>query len=398
MRAGVHILGILPVALIAVGCGAASSPAPATDAGALEPAATAQAVAQRAPELIPLNHFFASREPTWRHQPSPDGTRLAWLGSHGSRTTVLFRAFGGETVRTIDTHSRRSIGWFIWARDSRRILYAQDQDGDENYHVYLASTERPDDKPVDLTQDPGSRAGISRIPRSDPKHIVVTWNKRDRSVFDLYRVNLDTHDHVLIAENPGDVIEWHTDWNGQPRARIRAVGSSERRLEVLREGRWVEMLRLDLEEFDLRVLGVTADDRALWLLSSHRRDRRALVRLDLATAAETLVYEHASLDVEWVDMSERSRAPLAVFTTPDARPSTSSTPISAATSPASRAGTRRPGSTSAASTTRSGSSRCRSSTRRATRRGSSIAARASAPSWPARIWRRSPPLLPRPSR
>jgi dipeptidyl aminopeptidase/acylaminoacyl peptidase len=316
MRAGVHILGILPVALIAVGCGAASSPAPATGAGALEPAATTQAVAQRAPELIPLNHFFASREPTWRHQPSPDGTRLAWLGSHGSRTTVLFRAFGGETVRAIDTHSRRSIGWFIWARDSRRILYAQDQDGDENYHVYLASTERPDDKPVDLTQDPGSRAGISRIPRSDPKHIVVTWNKRDRSVFDLYRVNLDTHDHVLIAENPGDVIEWHTDWNGQPRARIRAVGSSERRLEVLREGRWVEMLRLDLEEFDLRVLGVTADDRALWLLSSHRRDRRALVRLDLATAAETVVYEHVSLDVEWVEMSERSRAPLAVFTTP----------------------------------------------------------------------------------
>jgi dipeptidyl aminopeptidase/acylaminoacyl peptidase len=64
------------------------------------------------------------------------------------------------------------------------------------------------------------------------------------------------------------------------------------------------------------MLGVTADDRGLWLLSSHRRDRRSLVRLDLRTGAETLVHEHPSLDVERVLMSERARAPLAAITYP----------------------------------------------------------------------------------
>jgi dipeptidyl aminopeptidase/acylaminoacyl peptidase len=155
--------------------------------------------------LIALHHFVASREANWGYRASPDGMRLAWIASHGGRSTVHFRTLGADDVRPIDTHSRRTVYSFTWAADSRRILYLQDQDGDEKNHVYLASIERPDDPPVDLTPSPGSLAWIHRVIRSDPDHIVVAWNKRDRSIFDLYRVNLGTHEHTLIGENPGDV-------------------------------------------------------------------------------------------------------------------------------------------------------------------------------------------------
>ena len=292
----------LAFALLAAGCATAPADPP--------PAATST------PELIALHHFFASREANWGYRVSPDGTRLGWLASHGGRSTVHVRTLGADDVRPIDTHSRRAVFSFTWGADSRRILYLQDRDGDENHHVYLTSVDRPDDPPVDLTPAPGTRAWIHRVLRSDADHIVVAWNTRDRSIFDLYRVSLVTREPTLIAENPGDVIDWLTDWDGRPRARIRRVSSDIRALEILREDRWVELQRLDLEEFNLQMLGVTPDDHGLWLLSSRGRDRLSLVRVDLATGAETLVHDDPQVDLEWAIMSGRTRTPLAVVSYP----------------------------------------------------------------------------------
>src|SRR5437899_2607456 len=55
-----------------------------------------------------------------------------------------------------------------------------------------------------------------RVPRSDPGHVVIMSNRRDRAVFDLWRVNLVAREATLIAENPGDVMAWLTDWDGAP--------------------------------------------------------------------------------------------------------------------------------------------------------------------------------------
>jgi dipeptidyl aminopeptidase/acylaminoacyl peptidase len=268
------------------------------------------------PPLVRLTHFFASSESTWGYRVSPDGTRLGWLASHGGRSTVHVRTLDQDDVRPIDTHSRRTIWSFTWVRDSRRLLYTLDEAGDENFHVYLASSDRPDAPPVDLTPVAGTRAWVHRVIRSDPDHVVIGWNRRDRSVFDLYRVNLDTGAHTLIAENPGNVVDWMTDRDGRPLARVRHVGPEARTLELMRDGRWDTVQHFHLEEFNLRLLGATLDARAIWLLSSRGRDRAALVRLDVATGAESLVHADDRLDVEWVTLSERTGGPLAVFTYP----------------------------------------------------------------------------------
>ena len=55
-----------------------------------------------------------------------------------------------------------------------------------------------------------------RVPRNDPGHVVIMSNRRDRAVFDLWRVNLVAREATLIAENPGDVMAWLTDWDGAP--------------------------------------------------------------------------------------------------------------------------------------------------------------------------------------
>lgn len=46
---------------------------------------------------------------------------------------------------------------------------------------------------------------------------LVGLNIRDRTVFDLYRVDLTTGAVVLDTENDGTITFWHTDYNFQVR-------------------------------------------------------------------------------------------------------------------------------------------------------------------------------------
>jgi dipeptidyl aminopeptidase/acylaminoacyl peptidase len=266
---------------------------------------------------VPIGRIFANAETNHHYRVSPDGTRLAWVASHRGRAAIFFRTLPAGEPGVVDHGSARSQGTFIWAADSRHVFYSRDTDGDENYHVHVASIDAPGAPPRDLTPWPGARSGVHRVIRDDPEHVVVASNRRDPSVFDLWRISLATGEAALVAENPGDVLEWMTDWDGRPVSRLRHGPSATRVLEAARDGGWAPLLTLDLEETESRMLGVTADGGGLWMLSSHGRERRALVRVDLATGAETVVHADPEVDIDWVTLSQRTREPLAVFTNPD---------------------------------------------------------------------------------
>ena len=107
-----------------------------------------------------------------------------------------------------------------------------------------------------------------------------------------------------------------TDQDGVPRARLRRSGTGHG-LEVLRAGAWRAIRTLGDEEFQVELLGVSPDDRGLWVLSGDGRDRRALLRVDLETGKDTVVHSDPRVDVEWARVSERTRSPLVVSVNPD---------------------------------------------------------------------------------
>lgn len=306
-------LGLSLVLALLAGCSSATdrldAPRPVVPHAASTPGELASPVA--------LWRFFGNRETNWGYKVSPDGTRFGWIGSHKSRMTIFFRPVGEGEAGIVDTHSPRTVFGFEWAADSRRLLYIQDRDGDERYHVYLTSVDAPGERPVDLTPWEGATSWVHRVVHADPDHIVIASNRRDLTVFDLYRVSLTSREATLLAENPGDVTDWLTDAAGRPRARLRQPSPTQLHLEVARAAGWARLQTFDIEEVDTRMLGVTPDDAGLWLLSSRNRERRALVRVDLATGAETVVHEHPDVDVDGVTVDRVTGQPVAAFVVPD---------------------------------------------------------------------------------
>src|SRR5437667_371423 len=239
-------------------------------------------------------------------------------GAAEGRLAVHVRRLDGDDVVALDTHSRRSIQSFVWAQDSRRILYGQDRDGDENTHVFVADTERPRERPRDLTPFAGQRAFVQQVIRSDAEHIVVGVNRPRTALADLHRIALTTGERTRIVDNTGDVLTWMTDDDGVVRARIRREAPGARVLERVRpdSARWEPLFTLDGEEY-ARAVGFTTDRAGLWLLTNQGRDRYALVRLDLATGITAVAHEHAVVDVETAGVSTLTGQPLFAIAHPD---------------------------------------------------------------------------------
>lgn len=270
------------------------------------------------PDLIPVRKFFLSGKTNYDYKVSPDGKRLAWIAPKKFRRTIFLRTIGQDDTKVIDTHSNRSIYNHHWLQDSRRLLYMQDQEGNENHHIYLVDTMHPDQKPVNLTPFPEARAGIHQIIRSDPDHILIVHNRRDKTVFDLYRVSLSTYRQTLLAQNPGDVISWITDQEGRLRGRVRKTQSDKFSLELNDSQRqdWKALINWDFDD-TVKILGFTPDDSGLWLLSNRGREFLSFVRLDLESGKEVIIYQAPDVDLGWVAISKVTRNPIMAFSCPD---------------------------------------------------------------------------------
>lgn len=263
-------------------------------------------------EQLPVHAFFANLDSNGGYTISPDGKKIAWAGVKGIGPALLVKTIGQDKVTVF---KGMPIG-FQWAQDSRRLFYLKDDGGNENFHVLMVDSEAPDAVPVDLTPYPGIQATLHRVIKSDPAHILVVHNQRDKRLFDLYKINIDTRKQTLVAQNPGDAMDVATDQDGNLIALTRQSGDRTR-LEAKRPGSGTpqELISWDSEE-TVRVLDAAPDGHSLYLLSNRGRDRVSLTRLDLANGRETLLHEEPDVDVGDARISRISHLPLFTYAMP----------------------------------------------------------------------------------
>lgn len=266
------------------------------------------------PRLIPVRDFVANINYNGHYRISPDGSRLAWKAVAGVREEIF--------VRTLGKDDKRSLGFgaqgysFVWAQDSRHLLFIKDAGGNENFHLYRVDADKPGQKPVDVTPLDNTRVFIQQIIENDPAHILVIHNGRDKKVFDLYRLNIDNGEMTLLYQNSEQITHLVTDHQGRLRARVRQ-DDGRRYLELPEEqGSDWEVLVDWSQDDDVQLLKFTADGKAIHMLSNRGRDKIALVRLDVATAQESVVYGHPDVDVNHVQISRATLEPALAYAHP----------------------------------------------------------------------------------
>jgi hypothetical protein len=238
---------------------------------------SATATTTTSEELIPRDILFGNPEYS---SPllSPDGNRLAYLAPspNGVMNIWIRNLASVETTITTTTSSssssssslnnnintkdimitnepKRAIRSYAWAYDNETILYMNDVDGDENFHLFAvdisamtttSSTAPPsfasniDDKDIasvisspspttttptttspaqqpfpvrDLTPGNNIKAQNIITNRYHPNQILVGTNERNSKIFDMYRVFYKSGEKYLDTINPGDVLGWKVE-------------------------------------------------------------------------------------------------------------------------------------------------------------------------------------------
>jgi dipeptidyl aminopeptidase/acylaminoacyl peptidase len=247
------------------------------------------------PPLIPRDLLFGNPERT-SPSLSPDGTRLAWLAPDTNNVLqVWVKTVGKEDDKIVTADKRRGIRQYQWAKDNRTLLYLQDSDGDENFHVY--GVDLPTGNLRDYTAFQGVRADIAELNPDFPNEVLLTLNLRDRALFDVHRLNLKNGALELDTENPGDVMGWGAD----PKFRVRMAqiatpdGGTEIRVRTDEKSPWKTFVKVGPDEI-LQTLSFTADGQSLYLLSSVGRDTAAVVEKNVNTGEEKIVASSAEVD------------------------------------------------------------------------------------------------------
>ena len=147
-----------------------TDPFAVTVALALLTAATSTARAEL-PPLIPREVLFGNPERV-SPQISPDGKRLAWIAPNTNNVLqVWIKTVGKEDDRVVTADKKRGIRQYFWAEDSQTVIYLQDVDGDENWHVYGVDLVSGNIR--DYTAYQGVRAQVTAMDPNFPDEMLI---------------------------------------------------------------------------------------------------------------------------------------------------------------------------------------------------------------------------------
>lgn len=252
----------------------------------------------------PLRDFFKNPERAY-FRLSPDGKTIGFMQPYESRMNIFVQPFDkvgtNEGIKRVTAETARDIPNYFF-KGPNHVLFTKDFGGDENFHVVSADIRSGEVK--DLTPHEGTRAMILDALPDDDDHILVTHNKRDKRIFDVYRVNLKTGKESLVAQNPGNVTNWVTDHAGQ----LRAAGTSDgvNSTFLYREKESDEFKPLLTTNFreNIGIVGWTTDNKQMYVTSNRGRDKSAIFEFDPKTAKEgKLIFEHPIVDVDTLNWS-----------------------------------------------------------------------------------------------
>lgn len=249
--------------------------------------------------LIPRRVLFGHPE---KHSPrlSPNGRLLAFLAPYEGVLNIWVRTLNEADERLVTNEKWRGIQFFTWRPDSKHILYIQDQDGDENWHLYQLDIVSK--AVADLTPFPGIQAQIVAVDLNSPDVIFAALNVRDPRCHDVYRVDLDTGQLDLDTKNPGDILAWSVDNTFQVRVgqARRADGGTEIRIRNDQHSPWSVLQRWSPDETFGKVAGFTPDNKCLWLITSLNANTSRLMEVQLDTGVINVIVEDNQYDVDQV--------------------------------------------------------------------------------------------------
>src|SRR5690606_24755628 len=264
--------------------------------------------------LIPVADFFSEPEKT-NFRISPSGEYIAYLGLYDGEKNIYLVCAGEEgNPRRITTETDWGIHSYFWANDDELVFTKDKRDDSLQVFAVHRST---------LAVRHLMRPSTVKLRWISPTKVIdnsflISLNERDSSVFDVYRLRTDACKKELIAKNPGNIIKWYADLNGELRLALASDSVKETMLYRNSEGEPFRPVMSNSFRNSIMPLGFSTGKRShIFALSNLNRDKLALVEIDMETGDEVaVIYSHPDVDIDHGGYSsDRGEMAYATFAT-----------------------------------------------------------------------------------
>lgn len=253
---------------------------------------------------VPMEDFFRNPEKT-AYMISPDGEYFSFMAPYESRMNIFIQKVGQDSAVRITSETERSVAGYFWGNNSR-ILFLKDTGGDENFQLYGVNIDGNDMLPLTAFEKVCTQI-IDDLPEIESE-VIVGLNKRNPQVFDPYRLNIETGELTMLAENPGTIQGWMTDHDGKLRLATAVDGVNQSLLYRDKEDEPFRALLTTSFKETLEPHCFTSDNQKIYASSNLGRDKQALVIYDPATSKETeLLYENDKYDISGIFFSKNNK-------------------------------------------------------------------------------------------
>ncbi len=260
---------------------------------------------------IPLENFFKNPEKS-SYQISPDGSFYSFMAPYKNRMNIFIQKIGDSSATQLTFEEARDIAGYFWP-NNEQIVFLKDEGGDENFHLFGVNIDGSN--PIGFTDFDGVRAQIIDDLPDQKDFVVIGLNKRNKQVFDPYRLNLKTGEISMLAENPGNIQGWMFDHDGKLRIATAIVDGVNQSI-LYRDNEEDEFKTIITTNFKegFNPQFFTFDNKNIIGSSNLGRDKYAIVEFDPITAKEVKVlYANDDYDVNGVGYSRKRKVITAAY-------------------------------------------------------------------------------------
>ncbi len=251
--------------------------------------------------LIPRSVLFGNPEKT-QPQLSPDGKKMAYNAPLEGVMNIWVRTIGADDARPVTRSTERGIPGYMWAADNTHIIYVQDAGGDENYRLYSVNLESGEIR--DLTPFEDVKTGLLAHSKNFPDDLLITMNKDNPQLNDVYRLHLPDAGLTRVAANPGNVVGWAADHDFKVRGAfaVRPDGGRELQVRDSEESEWRTLIAWGPEDLiSGSLLQFTADGESVYFIDSRSTDTSRVLEMDIRTGEFRVVAEDPEHDVAMME-------------------------------------------------------------------------------------------------
>ena len=244
-------------------------------------------------------------------QLSPDGTYLSYQErDEDGKRHLYVKNINTDEVKRVVEEGEELIRGYAWANDER-LIYAQDQGGDENYHLFAVNLDGS--ALTDLTPYEGVRVEIVELLKDQPDHMIIEMNKDNVQTFEPYKIDIRTGEVTKLLENldtENPMVGYDFDKDGNLRAYTKQQNGTEYVLHYrTAEDQPFKPILTSSWKDDFGILNfnyTTDNPHDAYVASNLENDTQEIVLYDLAQQKTIKkIYANDTFDVSGLETSRK---------------------------------------------------------------------------------------------